>query len=100
VKIFGLTFVIAQGLNNSLGHQQVNKRESTAVDDNASPKKRNLISMKSALERLGCRRTKAYELINHGIIKAFKMGHQTMVDRDSIDAYHSSLPSFEPRDLR
>jgi hypothetical protein len=58
--------------------------------------KRNLISMKAALERGGFRRTKAYRLINEGKIIAYKMDHQTMIDADSIDAYHASLPRFEP----
>jgi hypothetical protein len=58
--------------------------------------KRNLITMKAALEKGGFKRTKAYKLINDGKIIAYKMGHQTMVDADSIDAYHASLPRIEP----
>lgn len=58
--------------------------------------KRNLIPMKSALKKGGFGRTKAYELINEGKIIAYKMGHQTMVDADSIDTYHASLPRIEP----
>jgi hypothetical protein len=58
--------------------------------------KRNLITMKAALEKGGFKRTKAYELIDAGKIIAYKMGHQTMVDADSIDAYHASLPRIEP----
>jgi hypothetical protein len=58
--------------------------------------KRNLIPLKAALEKGGFKRTKAYELINEGKIIAYKMGHQTMVDADSIDDYHSSLPRIEP----
>ncbi|MDH2380825.1 helix-turn-helix domain-containing protein [Bradyrhizobium sp. CER78] len=58
--------------------------------------KRNLIPLKKALERGGFGRTKAYELINEGKIIAYKMGGQTMVDADSIDAYHMSLPRIEP----
>jgi excisionase family DNA binding protein len=58
--------------------------------------KRNLITMKVACERGGFKRTKAYELIADGKIIAYKMGHQTMVDVDSIDAYHASLPRIQP----
>jgi hypothetical protein len=58
--------------------------------------KRNLITMKAALAKGGFKRTKAYELIDAGKIIAYKMGHQTMVDADSIDAYHASLPRIEP----
>ncbi len=61
-----------------------------------SDEKRNLITMKAALAKGGFKRTKAYELINDGKIIAYKMGHQTMVDADSIDAYHASLPRIEP----
>jgi hypothetical protein len=58
--------------------------------------KRNLINMKAACQHGGFKRTKAYELINAGTIIAYKMGHQTMVDADSIDAYHASLPRITP----
>ena len=52
--------------------------------------------MKAALEKGGFKRTKAYELIKEGKIEAYKMGHQTMVDADSIERYHASLPRIEP----
>jgi hypothetical protein len=58
--------------------------------------KRNLIPMKAALERGHFKRTKAYKLIDAGAILAYKMGHKTMIDADSIDAYHASLPPIEP----
>ena len=58
--------------------------------------KRNLIPLKKALERGGFGRTKAYALIKERKIIAYKMGGQTMVDADSIDAYHLSLPRVEP----
>ncbi|WP_166308511.1 hypothetical protein [Bradyrhizobium sp. 2S1] len=59
--------------------------------------KRNLIPLKKALERGGFGRTKAYELIKRGKIVAYKMEGQTMVDANSIDAYHMTLPRIEPR---
>jgi excisionase family DNA binding protein len=37
-------------------------------------------------------RTQAYELINEGKIVAYKMGHRTMVDLNTVDQYHASLP--------
>jgi hypothetical protein len=58
--------------------------------------KRDLIPLKKALERGGFGRKKAYRLINEGKIIAYKMEGQTMVDADSIDAYHMSLPRIEP----
>jgi hypothetical protein len=63
----------------------------------SEPEKRNLITMKDALIKGGFKRTKAYELINDGVIMAYKQGHQTMVDADSIDAYHLTLPRIMPR---
>ena len=36
--------------------------------------------------------TKAYELIAAGKIAAYKDGRKSLVDLDSIDAYHRSLP--------
>jgi len=62
--------------------------------------KRNLITMKAALAKGGFKRTKAYELINQGKLVAYKMGHQTMVDDDSLDAYHASLPRIEPAGVK
>jgi len=62
-----------------------------------SDAKRNLIPMKKALEKLGCGRTRAYELINGGKIIAYKDGHSTLVDLDSIEAYHASLKRIQPR---
>jgi len=35
-------------------------------------------------------RTKAYELIAHDRIRAYKMGGKTMIDLDSVDEYHAS----------
>ena len=58
--------------------------------------KRNLIPMKAALERGHFKRTKAYELIDAGKIDAYKQGHQTLIDADSIDRYHASLPPITP----
>ena len=36
--------------------------------------------------------TKAYELIEAGLIDAYKDGRKTLLDLDSIDRYHRSLP--------
>ncbi|WP_338833833.1 hypothetical protein [Bradyrhizobium septentrionale] len=40
---------------------------------------------------------KAYELIAHERIRAYKMGGKTMIDLDSVDEYHASLPRVEAR---
>jgi excisionase family DNA binding protein len=67
------------------------------MTDNDSNKRRRLAEFKD-----GCRygkfgKTKAYELIAHGTIRAYKMGGKTMIDLDSVDEYHTSLPRLETR---
>ena len=65
--------------------------------DNDNNKQRRLVEFKD-----GCRygkfgKTKAYELIAHERIRAYKMGGKTMIDLDSVDEYHTSLPRVETR---
>jgi len=65
--------------------------------DNDNNKRRRLVEFKD-----GCRygkfgKTKAYELIAHEMIRAYKMGGKTMIDLDSVDEYHASLPRVETR---
>jgi hypothetical protein len=65
--------------------------------DNDSNKGRRLVEFKD-----GCRygkfgRTKAYELIARDRIRAYKMGGKTMIDLNSVDEYHTSLPRVETR---
>jgi excisionase family DNA binding protein len=67
----------------------------TMADDNR--RKRRLVEFKE-----GCRygkfgKTKAYELIAQHRIRAYKMGGKTMIDLDSVDEYHGSLPRVESR---
>ncbi len=66
------------------------------ADDDDS-KRRRLAEFKE-----GCRygkfgKTKAYELIARQRIRAYKMGGKTLIDLDSIDEYHASLPRVESR---
>ena len=65
--------------------------------DNDNNKQRRLVEFKD-----GCRygkfgKTKAYEQIAHDRIRAYKMGGKTMIDLDSVDEYHASLPRVEKR---
>jgi excisionase family DNA binding protein len=65
--------------------------------DNYNNKRRRLVEFKD-----GCRygkfgKTKAYELIAHERIRAYKIGGKTMIDLDSVDEYHASLPRVEAR---
>ena len=68
------------------------------MDDNEeNNKRRRLAEFKD-----GCRygkfgKTKAYELIAQQRIRAYKMGGKTMIDLDSVDEYHVSLPRVETR---
>jgi len=41
--------------------------------------------------------TKCYDYINQGRIIAYKRGHRTMIDLDSIDAFNASLTRIEPK---
>jgi excisionase family DNA binding protein len=70
-------------------------RARTMVDNDN--KRRRLVEFKD-----GCRygkfgKTKAYELIAHDSIRAYKMGGKTLIDLDSVDEYHASLPRVETR---
>ena len=68
---------------------------------------RNMVDIDNRQRRLvefkdGCRygkfgKTKAYELIAQERIRAYKMGGKTLIDLDSIDEYHASLPRVESR---
>lgn len=65
--------------------------------DNDDNRQRRLAAFKD-----GCRygkfgKTKAYELIAQERIRAYKMGGKTLIDLDSIDEYHASLPRVESR---
>lgn len=40
------------------------------------------------------RKTRRYELLNAGMIKAKKAGRTTLFDLESIDAYIASLPDY------
>ena len=60
-------------------------------------KPRNLITLKTAMERLCCRRSHVYDMIRDGRIIAYKDRGRTMVDADSVTAYQASLPRLELR---
>ena len=73
------------------------KAHAGTMVDNDSNKRRRLAEFKD-----GCRygkfgKTKAYELIAHERIRAYKMGGKTMIDLDSVDEYHASLPRVGTR---
>ena len=58
----------------------------------ATKSRRRLVSFNEGLTYIGCGRNLAYKLIGDGQIIAVKMGSRTMIDLDSVDAYHAALP--------
>jgi excisionase family DNA binding protein len=83
------------GLDSIVGRSS--KHMQNPMVDNDNNKRRRLVEFKD-----GCRygkfgKTKAYELIAHERIRAYKMGGKTMIDLDSVDEYHASLPRVEAR---
>lgn len=46
------------------------------------------------LHRYGIGRTKLYELLGAGALKASKLGAKTLIDVESADSFFSSLPDF------
>jgi len=85
-------------LSETLSDCRRDRRNRTGtMVDNDNNKRRRLVEFKD-----GCRygkfgKTKAYELIAHERIRAYKMGGKTMIDLDSVDEYHASLPRVEIR---
>ncbi|WP_244554018.1 hypothetical protein [Bradyrhizobium arachidis] len=76
---------------------EITELYSGTMIDNDDKKRRRLVEFKN-----GCRygrfgKTKAYELIAHERIRAYKMGGKTLIDLDSVDEYHASLPRLEAR---
>src|SRR5580704_17036567 len=68
--------------------------------DNDNSKRRRLVEFKDRCRYGKFGKTKAYELIAHERIRAYKMGGKTMIDLDSVDEYHASLPRVETRARR
>ena len=87
ISFSGLDPVVAETIEAHAG----------TMGDNDNKMRRRLAEFKD-----GCRygkfgKTKAYELIAHDMITAYKMGGKTMIDLDSVDEYHASLPTVETR---
>jgi excisionase family DNA binding protein len=66
--------------------------EPTEPRMNEDSRRRRLVTMRQALPYIGCGMTIAYELIHQKKITAVKMGGRTLVDLDSVDRFHASLP--------
>lgn len=54
-----------------------------------------LVKLKEALRYGAMSKSKLYRLIDAGKIGAYKRGWETMIDLDTIDAYHANLPKLE-----
>ena len=53
--------------------------------------------VKQALRRYGIGRTKFYELLASGAIKASKLGTKTLIDVETADSFFNGLPNFPRR---
>jgi excisionase family DNA binding protein len=62
------------------------------MNDDSIARPRRLAPFKEALVYGGFGHTKCYELIAAGKIRAYKMGQRTLIDLNSVDQYHQSLP--------
>jgi len=55
------------------------------------------LTINQAMQTLGIGRTKLYQLLNDGSLRAFKLGSKTLILKDSLDDYVASLPSYKPK---
>ena len=51
-----------------------------------------VVSVKAAMDYIGCKKTKFYELVKTGKIEIKKLGTRTLVVIASLDAFLASLP--------
>ena len=51
-------------------------------------------SINESCKQICCGRTKFYQLLNDGYIKALKLGNKTLIPQSSIDDYLASLPAY------
>ena len=65
----------------------------TAMTDTEQKQQPRMASVREAMRYGGFRRTRFYELIALGQIKAVKDGARTKIDLNSIDRYYDSLPN-------
>ena len=56
------------------------------------------MAVKAALHRYGIGRTKLYELLAMGALKASKLGAKTLIDVEVADAFFGALPDFRERE--
>jgi excisionase family DNA binding protein len=68
--------------------------------NNNTTEQRRLVEFKDGCRHGKFGRTKAYELIAEERIRAYKMGGKTLIDLNSIDEYHASLPRVISRAIR
>lgn len=58
---------------------------------------RKTMPVKEALHRYGIGRTKLYELLGSGALKASKLGAKTLIDVEAADSFFDTLPNFRGR---
>ena len=57
-------------------------------------------SINKSLELLGIGRTKFYQELNAGRIKALKVGTRTLIPEESITAWLSNLPAYPTKGVK
>lgn len=61
---------------------------------------RSVYSVDEASSSLGLGKTKIYQLINRGQLKARKIGKRTIILKEDIDAFLASLETIQPKNLQ
>ncbi len=51
-------------------------------------------TINEACQIIRCKRTKCYQLLNSGFIKAIKLGNKTLIIHQSIIDYLAKLPAY------
>lgn len=76
---------------------EIIKADAGTKVDNDDNKRRRFAEFKDGYRYGKFGKTKAYELMANEMIRAYKMGGKTMIELDSVDEYHASLPRVETR---
>jgi len=93
-----MTTVASMGRRSALpGQLDLFSPEQTAPKPEKAPRPLDrpmCISVNDAMKRYGIGRTKLYELLGDGSLKAWKLGAKTLIDLDAADTYFARLPAF------
>lgn len=65
-----------------------------------NPKERALYSVPEIIDMVGIGRTRLYQELNSGRLKAVKIGKRTCVTKDSLETWLSTLEGYLPEKQR